>query len=133
MKRQVVNLPSPSRGTDLPYSPAIVATGTFVFTSGYVGFDPKTGNPPGGIAAQTEQSLENLKAVLEAAGSSLAHVVKVNVYLADVEDYDGMNTVYRRYFPTDRPARATLGAKLVRPDLLVEIEMVALLNPGAEA
>lgn len=133
MQRQVVNVPTPSGATDLPYSSAVVASGDFVFTSGYVGFDPKTGNPPAGIAAQTEQALENLKAVLEAAGSSLEHVVKVNVYLANVEDYEGMNTVYRRYFPTERPARATVGSKLVRPDLLVEIEMVALLDQGAGA
>lgn len=133
MRRQVVNLPTKSGATDLPYSAAVVASGDFVFTSGYVGFDPETGKPPVGIAAQTEQALENLKGVLEAAGSSLDHVVKVNVYLANVEDYEGMNTVYRRYFPAERPARATLGAQLVRPDLLIEIEMVALSDQGAGA
>ena len=75
-------------------------------------------------------SLENLKTVLAAAGTSLANVVKVNVYLADINDFKAMNTVYRQYFPEDQPARSTVGAPLARPELLVEIEMVALLPDG---
>lgn len=130
MQRRVVNLEDTPRTADLPYSSAVVASGEFVFLSGHVGFDPKTGTPPAGIQAQTQQSLENLKKVLEAAGTSLDHVVKVNVYLADVTHFEEMNEVYRRYFPENRPARATVGAQLMRPDLLVEIEMVALLPNG---
>jgi 2-iminobutanoate/2-iminopropanoate deaminase len=132
MQRKTVQLPPMPGAADPPYSSAVVASGHFVWTSGYVGFDRETGEPPASIEAQTEQALENLKAVLAASGTSFEHVVKVNVYLANVADYAGMNAVYRRYFPTDRPARATIGATLVRPDLLVEIEMVALLPDGAE-
>jgi 2-iminobutanoate/2-iminopropanoate deaminase len=128
MKRRTVNLTEKG----LPYSSAVVASGNFVFTSGHVGYDLETGEAPEGIEAQTELSLENLKKVLEAAGTSFENVVKVNVYLADVTHADAMNNVYRRYFPTDRPARATVGAPLLRPDLLVEIEMVALLPDGVE-
>jgi 2-iminobutanoate/2-iminopropanoate deaminase len=133
MQRQTISLPTTPGASDLPYSSAVRASGDFVFTSGYVGFDPATGNVPDGIEAQTAQALDNLKAVLEAAGTSLEHVIKVNVYLANVADYEGMNRVYRRYFPADRPARATLGTQLVLPELLVEIEMVALLPDGAES
>lgn len=131
MKRRTVNLKDKPSKSDLPFSSAVVASGDFVFTSGHVGFDPETGEPPEGIQAQTEQSLENLKAVLEAAGTSLEHVVKVNVYLADIGHFAAMNEVYRRYFQEDRPARTTVGAPLARPDLLIEIEMVALLPDGA--
>ena len=110
---------------------ALNSSGNFVLTSGHVGFDLDTGESVEGIQAQTELTLENLKAVLEVAGTSLEHVVKVNVYLADVTHFDSMNEAYRRYFPTDRPARSTVGASLARPDLLVETEMVALLPDGA--
>ncbi|MBK8021831.1 MAG: RidA family protein [Chloroflexi bacterium] len=130
MQRNVVILPTTPGATDLPYSSAVIASGHFVFTSGYVGFDPATGDMPAGIEAQTAQALENLKAVLEAAGSALEHVVKTTVYLTRAEDYAGMNAVYKRYFPTERPARATLVVQLVRPDLLIEIEMVALMPDG---
>ena len=132
MKRRAINMPRRQGAADLPFSSAIVASGNFVFTSGHVGFDPETGIAPAGIEAQTVQSMENLKAVLESAGTSLENVVKVNVYLADVNDFQAMNEVYRRYFPEDRPARSTVGAPLVRPDLLIEIEMVALLPYGDE-
>ncbi|MFQ5968310.1 MAG: RidA family protein [Acidimicrobiia bacterium] len=130
MQRRVVNLGD--EAADLPYSSAVYARGDFIYTSGHAGFVPETGEAPAGIQAQTEQALENLREVLEAAGTKLEHVVKVNVYLAEVEDFAAMNEVYRRYFPSDRPARSTVGARLVRPDLLVEIEMVALLPGNAQ-
>ncbi len=130
MQRCVVNVGDGA--ADLPYSSAVVARGDFVYTSGHAGFVLETGEAPASIQAQTVQALENLKEVLEAAGTTLEHVVKVNVYLADVEDFAAMNEVYRRYFPHDRPARSTVGAPLVRPDLLIEIEMVAML-PGNDA
>lgn len=133
MQRRVINLGDPQSAADLPYSSAIVARGAFVFTSGHVGFDPETGEPPAGIEAQTEQALENLKAVLEAAGSSLDQAVKVNVYLTNPDHFEAMNEVYRRYFPSDRPARSTVVVNLVRADLLIEIEIVALLPGGAVA
>lgn len=133
MQRRVINLGGPQTAADLPFSSAIVARGEFVFTSGHVGFDPETGEPPAGIKAQTEQALENLKAVLEAAGSSLDQAVKVNVYLTNPDHFGAMNEVYRRYFPSDRPARSTVVVNLVRPDLLIEIEIVGLLPGGAVA
>jgi 2-iminobutanoate/2-iminopropanoate deaminase len=111
----------------LPISSAVVAYG-FVFVSGHVGWLPGTQQAAAGIEAQTVQTLEKLKAVLEAAGTSLANVVKVNVFLSNVNDFAAMNEVYRRYFPLDPPARTTVGAVLVSPDLLIEIEMVAMLD-----
>jgi 2-iminobutanoate/2-iminopropanoate deaminase len=108
-------------------SPAMVG-GNFVFTSGHVGWDPETRKAPPTIEAQTAQTIENLKAVLEASGSSLTDVVKVNVYLVNINDFDAMNQVYRRYFADSAPARTTVGvAALARSDLLIEIDMVALL------
>jgi 2-iminobutanoate/2-iminopropanoate deaminase len=109
-------------------SPAIVA-GNLVFVSGHVGWVPETREAPAGIEAQTAQALENLKAVLEAAGTLLEHVVKVNIFLTSIaDDFAAMNQVFRRYFPKNPPARTTVGvAALARPDLLIEIEMVALL------
>ena len=128
MKRKVVNLSeTPEAAQDLPLSHAVVA-GDLVFTSGWVGYELDTSEVPEGIQAQTEQTLENLKAVLEAAGTTLDRVVKVTVYLKNVGDFRAMNQVYRRYFPKDPPARTTIGAgALADPALLVEIEMVAAL------
>lgn len=109
-------------------APAVVA-GNIVFTSGNVGWDPETREAPAGITAQTEQVFENLQAVLEAAGSSLAQVIKVNIYLTDIGDFDAMNQVFRRYFPQNPPARTTVGvAALARADLLIEVEMVAAVS-----
>jgi 2-iminobutanoate/2-iminopropanoate deaminase len=112
--------------SSLPLSSAMIA-GPLVFTSGLVGWDPETRQTEPSIEAQTAQTIENLKAILEAAGTSLERVVKVNIYLRDVKDFDAMNAVYRRYFPAKPPARTTVGVLLAREDLLVEIEMVALL------
>lgn len=133
MQRQTVNVPTTPGATDLPYSSAVIGSGHYVFTSGYVGFDPVTGSPPEGIEAQTVQALEHLKTVLAAAGSGLEHVVKATVYLARAEDYAAMNAIYKRYFPNERPARTTIVVQLVRPDLLIEIEMVALMPDGGGA
>ncbi len=125
MQRQTIDLGDPPELTHRPYSVAIAARGAFVFTSGHMGFDPRTGSAPPGIRAQTEQCLENLRTVLAAAGTSFAHAVKVNVYLADPDHFEEMNKVYRRYFATDRPARTTVNTLLMRADLLIEI--IALL------
>lgn len=126
MKPQPVTLPGKAGATPLPLSMAMIAD-NLVFTSGLVGWDPETRATLPSIEAQTTQTLENLKAVLEAASTSLEYVVKTNVYLANIQDFDAMNQVYRRYFPDNPPARTTVGVKLVREDLLVEMEMVALL------
>lgn len=107
-----------------PYSQAIVA-GDFVYVAGQGPTDPETGRRvPGGVQAETEQVLENIQAILEAAGTSLANVVKVNVYLSDRADFKAMNEVYARFFPSEPPARTTVQA-LPPVDIAVEIDCVA--------
>lgn len=111
----------------LPYSQAIIA-GDVLYTSGQVPVDPKTGRlVPGGVDAQTERVLENIKAIVEDAGSSMARVVKMTVYLQNSSDFDAVNRIYVRYFPEPRPARTTVGADL-RDGRLVEMDAVALLG-----
>ncbi|HEU4870710.1 MAG TPA: RidA family protein [Pyrinomonadaceae bacterium] len=110
-----------------PYSQAIKAGG-FVFCSGQIPTNPQTGEfVAGGIAEQTEQVLKNLKAVLEASGSSLDQVVKTTVFLADMKEFSGMNEVYARFFTGPPPARATVAAAGLPRDARVEIEAVALV------
>jgi len=129
--KKLVNLSDEPDASGSLLSPAIIAD-RFVFTSGHVGWERENRQAPAGIEAQTAQTLENLKALLQAADTSLDHVVKVNVYLANIDDFDAMNQVYQRYFPNNPPARTTVGvAALARSDLLIEIEMVALLLEGA--
>ena len=109
-----------------PYSQAIRANG-FLFLSGQVSLDPATQQlVQGGIAQQTERVLENLKGILEAAGSSLDRVVKTTVYLQDMNDFSAMNEVYARYFPSAPPARATVEVARLPKDARVEIELIAL-------
>ena len=111
-----------------PYSQAIRAGG-FVFASGQIPLDPKTGEfVAGGISEQTEQVLRNLSAVLEAAGTSLARVVKTTVFLADMSDFAAMNEVYGRYFKGDAPARSTVEAAGLPRGARVEIEASALVG-----
>jgi 2-iminobutanoate/2-iminopropanoate deaminase len=116
-----------------PYSQAI-RTGQMVYTAGQIGLDPATGKlVEGDIAAQTEQVLRNVAAILEAAGTDLNHVVKTTVFLQDMGDFAAMNVVYGRYFGDPesgdhRPARSTVAvAALPRPGALVEIEAVAVV------
>src|SRR5438128_443058 len=107
-----------------PYSQAVVA-GDFVYVAGQGPTDPATGRKvEGGVQAETEQVLKNIQAILEAAGSSLANVVKVNVYLSDRADFKAMNEVYARFFPSEPPARTTVQA-LPPVDIAVEIDCVA--------
>lgn len=111
-----------------PYSQAIVAGG-LVFCSGQVALDPASGEPVSGdIRAQTARVLDNLAAVLAAAGSDLAHVVKTTVYLTDFADFAAMNEVYAVRFGDHRPARATVGASALPKGLRVEIECVATIR-----
>ena len=111
-----------------PYSQAI-RLGNLVFTAGQAALDPGTGQlVSGGIAEQTTRTLENLKAVLEAAGSSLARTVKATVYLKDMNDFAAMNAVYATYLAPEGvtpPARTTIEAARLPKDALVEIELVA--------
>ena len=109
-----------------PYSQA-VKVGSMVYTAGQVAIDPGTGKiSEGTIGEQTEQVLKNIAAVLEAAGSSLAHVVNTTVFLSDLADFGGMNEVYGRVFADGRPARSTVGVQLPA-GFLVEIETVAVV------
>ena len=111
-----------------PYSQAIKAGG-FVFVSGQIPTNPETGEfVSGGIAEQTEQVFKNLKAVLEASGSSLDQVVKTTVFLADMKEFSGMNEVYAKFFSGAPPARATVAAAGLPRDARVEIEAVALVS-----
>lgn len=108
-----------------PYSQA-VKCGNMVFVSGQIPIDPATGNfVSEDIAEQTEQVLKNLKAVLEAAGSSLGAVVKTTVFLADMNDFAVMNEIYGRYFNENSPARATVQAARLPRDARVEIDCIA--------
>lgn len=109
------------------YSQAI-ASGELLFCSGQIAIDPKTGQMvTAGIEAETEQVLANLKAVLAAAGATLADVVKTTVYLADFNDFQAMNAIYVRAFPTDPPARATVGVSALPRGAKVELEAIARL------
>jgi 2-iminobutanoate/2-iminopropanoate deaminase len=111
-----------------PYSQAVAANG-LVFCSGQIPLDPATGALiEGGIAEQTARVLDNLAAVLEAAGSSLECVLKTTVLLKDMAEFTAMNEVYARYFPADPPARATFEAARLPRDVRVEIDAIARLK-----
>jgi 2-iminobutanoate/2-iminopropanoate deaminase len=108
-----------------PYSQAIKVNG-MVFCSGQIPIDPATGQfVSEDVAAQTEQVLKNLDAVLRAAGSSLGSVVKTTVFLADMNDFAAMNEVYGKFFSDNKPARATVQAARLPRDAKVEIECIA--------
>lgn len=109
-----------------PYSQAIKANG-LIFASGQIALDPRTGQViEGGVAEQTRRALENLEAVLEAAGSSLARVVKTTVFLADFNDFGEMNEAYGRFFDDAPPARSTVEVSRLPRDARVEIDAIAL-------
>ncbi len=111
-----------------PYAQG-VRVGNLIFTAGQGGLDPVTGQVvSGGIKEQTERAIENLKAVLEAGGSSLGQAVKTTVYLKDINDFAAMNAVYASYFESDSdslPARTTVEVARLPRNLLVEIEAIA--------
>jgi len=109
-----------------PYSQAIVANG-FVFVAGQGPTNPSTNQLElGDIASETRRTLQNVKAILEGAGSSLADVVRVGVFLANIKDFDAMNAVYSEFFSQDPPARTTVGAQL--PKIKVEIDCIARVS-----
>ena len=111
-----------------PYSQAIVAHG-LAFLSGQIPLDASTGKlVEGDVSVQTERVLENLRAVLDACGSSLARVVKTTVFLQDMDDFPKMNEVYARYFAEDPPARSTVQAARLPRDVKVEIDAVAVVD-----
>ena len=109
-----------------PYSQAVRANG-LIFASGQIALDPRTQQLiSGDIAAQTQRVLENLKGVVESAGSSFEKVVRTTVFLADMNEFAAMNEVYARYFPSQPPARSTVQAARLPRDVRVEIDLIAL-------
>lgn len=109
-----------------PYSQAIRANG-FIFISGQVAFDPATGQlVEGDVAKQTTRVLDNLKAIVEAAGSSLEKAIKATVFLKDMNDFTAMNEVYARYFSHQPPARSTVEVARLPRDVRVEIDLITL-------
>lgn len=108
-----------------PYSQAITA-GELIFCAGQVALTPNGDSVTGDVRAQTERIIDNLSAVLEAAGSDIGHVVKTTVYLTDFNDFAAMNEVYATRFGEHRPARATIGVSALPKGLAVEIECVAI-------
>jgi 2-iminobutanoate/2-iminopropanoate deaminase len=112
-----------------PYSHAVAGAG-LVFLSGQVGADPASGNLADGVAAQAEQALRNIAAVLASAGTDMAHVVKATIFLTDMTDFAAVNEVYGRHVGEEWPARSTITVAALPKGALVEIEMVALAGGG---
>ncbi len=129
-KREVLKSTVPATG--LPYAQAI-RVGDMVYVAGQVALEPATGQAMAGdVTAQTERVIENIKAILENAGTSLAYAVENLCFLADARrDFAAFNAVYGRYFDTNGPTRTTVQAVLPRDGLLVEIRCVAVMPPAA--
>jgi len=110
-----------------PFCQATVANG-LVYTSGAMPFNPADGSlVPGGVGEQTRQTMENLKSVLEAAGSSMGHILQTTVYLTDMEKFGEMNDVYSTFFDGEYPARVTVGVTALAKSAMVEIQATALV------
>lgn len=110
-----------------PYSTAIIANG-FVFCAGQIGIDPTSGELLTGIENQTHQVMKNITAVLEASGSSLESAVKTTIFLADMNDYAMVNTIYGEYFTNNKPARSTVQVAKLPKNALIEIEVIATVQ-----
>lgn len=118
--------PEKSPNTGLPYSPGILA-GNTLYISGHLGRDPVTGNVvPGGIEAETRQSLANIREVLTTAGMDFTDVTYVTAFITDFKDFEKFNAVYREHFPTDPPARATVQVAALNLGAHVEMQMIAV-------
>ncbi len=127
MAKQVITTRHPPK---FHYS-AGIKTEQFIFVAGVIGHEnPDTREEIKGIEAQTRQCLENITEILESAGSSLRDVVSTTVYLPNMDDFLKMNEAYKTYFPEDPPARATVSADLVLPNMLVEIQCIAIRSSG---
>jgi 2-iminobutanoate/2-iminopropanoate deaminase len=127
MTRQIISTDKAPAAVG-PYSQAVTRDG-LVYTAGQIGLDPQTGKlVEGGIQAQARQALTNLQAILEAAGTSLGHVLKTTVFLQDIGDFQAMNQVYAQFFPGDPPARSAVQVAALPLGALVEIEAVATLE-----
>ena len=126
MKRQITTTDAPAAIG--PYSQAITTAGTLVFTAGQLGMDPNTGEMVGDTAkTQARQALQNLIAVLKAAGSGPEHAIKCSVFLADMNHFADVNEIYAEFFPHPPPARSAVEVARLPKDGLVEIECVALV------
>ena len=125
MKREIIETDGAPR-LPLPFSQA-VKLGNLVFVSGQGPIDPKTHEVRGGIKDQTERMLLNVKAILEAAGTSLKNVASTTVYLTDLKNFEAMNEVYVKFFPTDPPPRATVQAGLLK-GMLIEMQCIAWVS-----
>lgn len=127
MRRSVTTADAPAAIG--PYVQAIVS-GPLVFCSGQIALDPRSGELLAGDApAQAERVLQNLAAVLRAAGSDLAHVVRMSIYLVDLSEFARVNEVYARFFPSDPPARSTVEVRALPRGALVEMDAIALIRP----
>ena len=128
--REVIRVPGSLEG--LPFSSA-VRVGDVIYLSGQIGTLPGTRElAPGGVAAETRQTLENIKTVLAHAGSALDRVVKCTVFLTDIADYQAVNAVYQEYFPVDPPARSAMAGSGLALGAQVEIECIALAGASSE-
>jgi 2-iminobutanoate/2-iminopropanoate deaminase len=128
MKKQIIIADKAPKAIG-PYS-AAVKIGNLVFTSGQLGIDPKTGElVPGGIEAETRQALQNVGSVLEAAGSKFENILKVTVYLRDINEFGLMNSIYKEYFTSDFPARSAFQVAALPKGGAIEIEAIAEI-PG---
>jgi 2-iminobutanoate/2-iminopropanoate deaminase len=126
MSREIVQTDTAPKAIG-PYAQAIKVNG-FVYTAGQIPIDPRTGEfVSGGIAAQTRQVLENLKAVLQAAGSSLDNVIKATVFLRNMSEFAAMNEIYGEYLGAAKPARSTVAVSELPRGALVEIDLVAVV------
>lgn len=127
MKREVISTDDAPKAIG-PYSQAIKANG-FLFCSGQIPANPETGElVSGSITEQTHQCLKNLKAIIEAAGSSMSSVVKVTVFLKNMNDFGEMNAEYAKWFPVDPPARAAVEVARLPKDVGVEIEAIVIVS-----
>ena len=127
IKRVVRTERAPTLFQGAPYSQGVVV-GDLVFVSGQVPIDPETNQPvEGGIEEQTERVMQNIRAILEEAGSSMENLVKCGIFLANFDDFQAMNQVYARHVGTEPPARATVEVASLPQGLLVEIDAIAHL------
>lgn len=124
MPKSIADLPA-IEASSLPFSQVVEANG-FVFLAGQVGSAPGEHNAvPGGVAAETRQMLDNVGRLLRAVGLDYGDVVKSTVYLRNFADFEAMNAIYREYFPSEPPTRATVGVAALARDFTIEIEVVA--------
>lgn len=127
MKKIISTSAAPTPLNNL-YSQGVLAQGKFLFTAGQLGVDPKSGALADGLRAQTQQALENIRAVLKAAGTDISNVVKVTVLLDNIKDFAAMNEVYATFFPENPPVRTAFAAARLPIGALVEIEAIAVVE-----